>query len=563
METAYLYVRVSTDEQKRKGYSLPEQEDRLLKYCGYNGVEVKGIFREDYSAKNFNRPEWKRLIATVKKNRSDERNNILFLKWDRFSRNIEYAYEMIGILRRHNTTAMAIDQPIDFSVPESTVMLAVYLSIPEAENSRKSLNVSSAIRRAKQMGRYPGRAPKGFANLATIDGRKYIAPKQQEAAIVAWAFGQLARNCYTIEEVRRMAVAKGMKCSKSYFWQLIRNPVYCGFVVLTSETEGHQLIRALHQPLISESLFYEVQNIIGTKKRVVGKNDELKSAFILKGYLDCPICGRKLRGSFSSGRTKKYPYYHCSGDCRARFRAEPLNKSYIERLQQLVLLDGAIDLFALVLEDANEGIQKARYLNERQRLLRQLEEQESVISKARKLFVAGLLNFDDFSEIKREYRDVSGTLKKELDTVVVQLARIDRRSKIARRSLANIFSEFPDMDIANKKLVVSMISPIGVDLSTGNISLLPNETISKIFAPMGQLPLLFGQTAQHLVPMTTTASGTSHFKDRKVSIERATAILTKTGVQVEDNEVAAILDFLYHIAKTREWAGGGEKHREP
>jgi len=59
MKTAYLYVRVSTDEQKRKGYSLPEQEDRLLKYCEYNNIEVKGIYREDFSAKNFNRPEWK------------------------------------------------------------------------------------------------------------------------------------------------------------------------------------------------------------------------------------------------------------------------------------------------------------------------------------------------------------------------------------------------------------------------------------------------------------------------------------------------------------------------
>lgn len=33
MESAYLYVRVSTDEQKRKGYSLVEQEDRLLQHC--------------------------------------------------------------------------------------------------------------------------------------------------------------------------------------------------------------------------------------------------------------------------------------------------------------------------------------------------------------------------------------------------------------------------------------------------------------------------------------------------------------------------------------------------
>lgn len=49
MKTAYLYVGVSTDEQKIKRYSLPEQEDRLLKYCRHNNIEVKGIYREDFS----------------------------------------------------------------------------------------------------------------------------------------------------------------------------------------------------------------------------------------------------------------------------------------------------------------------------------------------------------------------------------------------------------------------------------------------------------------------------------------------------------------------------------
>src|SRR5690606_30026981 len=147
MKSAYLYVRVSTDEQKRKGYSLPEQEDRLLKYCMYNNIEVKGIYREDFSAKDFNRHEWKTLITTIK-SKPKEAKNILFIKWDRFSRNIEYAYEMIGMLRKYRTTAMAIDQPIDFSVPESTVMLAVYLSVPEAENSRRAMNTANGIRRA-------------------------------------------------------------------------------------------------------------------------------------------------------------------------------------------------------------------------------------------------------------------------------------------------------------------------------------------------------------------------------------------------------------------------------
>jgi site-specific DNA recombinase len=176
MKSAYLYVRVSTDEQKRKGYSLPDQEDRLIKYCESNGIEVQGIFREDFSAKNFNRPEWKQLVITIKKKSAKKVDSILFVKWDRFSRNIEYAYEMIGLLRKYNVTAMAIDQPINFEIPESTVMLAVYLAVPEAENTRRSLNTSNGMRRAKLLGRHPNRAPLGYINITAANGRKQIVP---------------------------------------------------------------------------------------------------------------------------------------------------------------------------------------------------------------------------------------------------------------------------------------------------------------------------------------------------------------------------------------------------
>lgn len=78
-----------------------------------------------------------KLIKTLKSNRKRPAENILFIKWDRFSRNIEYAYQMLGILRGLNTKPFAIDQPIDFDIPESIVMLAVYLSMPEAKNNRR------------------------------------------------------------------------------------------------------------------------------------------------------------------------------------------------------------------------------------------------------------------------------------------------------------------------------------------------------------------------------------------------------------------------------------------
>jgi len=55
--------------------------DTLLKYT-------------DLSAKDFDRPEWKKLVSELRKGRGEEENNILFLKWDRFSHPIN---KFIGI----------------------------------------------------------------------------------------------------------------------------------------------------------------------------------------------------------------------------------------------------------------------------------------------------------------------------------------------------------------------------------------------------------------------------------------------------------------------------------
>jgi len=45
------------------------------------------------------------------------------------------------------------------SVPESKIMLAVYLATPEVENDRRALNVFHGMRRARKEGRWMGPAP--------------------------------------------------------------------------------------------------------------------------------------------------------------------------------------------------------------------------------------------------------------------------------------------------------------------------------------------------------------------------------------------------------------------
>ncbi|UKB78632.1 recombinase family protein [Chryseobacterium sp. MEBOG07] len=482
MKTAYLYVRVSTDEQIRKGYSLPEQEDRLLKYCKFNNIEVKGIYREDFSAKNFNRPEWKKLLSIIKHKSPREDKNILFIKWDRFSRNIEYAYEMIGMLRKCRTTAMAIDQPVDFSVPESIVMLAVYLSVPEAENSRRAQNTANGIRRAKLMGRYPNKAPLGFINLTLVDGKKIIAPKEPEAGIIKWIFHQLSKNIHRVEEIRKMANDKGLICSRSHFFRLMRNPIYCGLITIKFNSEEEQMVKGTHEPLIPEVLFYEVQRIITTKRKITAKRDDLKAMFFLRGFLVCPLCGHKLSGSFSQGARKKYPYYHCHGGCKTRINAIVLNDSYQRKLQQLTLSNKAIDLFSCILEDRSVKTQKTGYLYERNLVERKLKEEELILSRARKLFVAEILKLDDYSELKRENQINSKCLKKELLHITVKLRDIEKQNQLEDRSFVDIFQGFSDLDMADKKHLVNLIPPANVDYQSGNLSLGLNDALSKILS---------------------------------------------------------------------------------
>lgn len=67
-----LYMRVSTDDQVREGFSLPEQRKRLEGFCDYKRYEIKDYYEDaGISAKTGNkRPEFDRLMNDLKQKTS-------------------------------------------------------------------------------------------------------------------------------------------------------------------------------------------------------------------------------------------------------------------------------------------------------------------------------------------------------------------------------------------------------------------------------------------------------------------------------------------------------------
>ncbi len=145
-----------------------------------------------------------------------------------------------------------------------------------------------------------------------------------------------------------------------------------------------------------------------------------------------------------------------------------------------MLSEKAVDIFNCVLEDWNTNTQKAEYLQERQQVVRRLQEQELTLSQARKLFIAAVLKLDDYSELKRECRVNSKCLKKELNDINEKLKSIDKQRQQGDRPIVNILQGFSSMDTTDKKHLVNLIPPLKVDYQTGDMSLNLSTALSKI-----------------------------------------------------------------------------------
>ena len=86
-KVAGLYIRVSTEDQAREGFSLPEQRERLEALCKFKGYKIYDYYQDaGISAKTGNhRPEFDRMIDDAK---TGKINTVIALKLDRISRSI-------------------------------------------------------------------------------------------------------------------------------------------------------------------------------------------------------------------------------------------------------------------------------------------------------------------------------------------------------------------------------------------------------------------------------------------------------------------------------------------
>jgi site-specific DNA recombinase len=462
MRTADLYVRVSTDEQAEKGYSLRSQKEVLTKYCEQHNIKVREVYVEDHSAKTFDRPQWKNLMIHLRKHKG-KNDLLLYTKWDRFSRNATDAYAMIALLKKLGVDPQAIEQPLDLNVPENKMILAIYLTAPEIENDRRGLNTKAGIRQAKKEGRWTGKAPLGYVNKVAENGRRYIAFKEPEASHLKWVFERLAEGSYSAEQVWKSMREKGIVCSKNNFHNAIKNPAYCGKIRLPKfGDEDARLVQGLHEPLITETLFYNVQEVLANRRKVYGTPISTSEDLALRGFLKCPKCPtRMLTGSASKGKKNHVIYYHCTSACGIRYNAKQANEAFVEELMMYVPRNGYDELFVEVVTDCYNN-QNRSIKEERKDFMQEIYTLSKRLENARNLMLDNDIEVVEYRAIKEECNEKISRIEAKLNDLNVENSTvIDIRpiAKEAVNSLRLLDEFYEKASVEGKRYLVGILFP--------------------------------------------------------------------------------------------------------
>ena len=396
MKRGIIYTRVSTDDQAKYGFSLGHQKDMLEKYCQQNNIKIIKHYEEDYSAKDFDRPEFKKLRDFCKK----EHKNIdilLFTRWDRFSRDNLRTYFIFQEFKKYKIEINAIEQFTDDD-PSSKFMRGMHLMLGEMERELIKKRTIEGMRGGMKKGSWLGKPPKGY-DRDKINNQTSLKINE-DSEIVKNIFRECATGLYSAESVRKKYYSK-LKISKQAFYNMLKSPAYIGKILLKDyKEEKARLVDALHKPIIDVATYNKVQKLFNKKSTIKIKKDNPN--FILRGHLICNTCGNKLTGSFSTSRSKKkYPYYHCQKACE-RHRADLAHTEFVNFLTQFEIKpeikDLLIEMIQAGFKESNETIVKSIKSNDENIKINQTRLQK-ILNK----YVDGEITKLEYNNYKSEY----------------------------------------------------------------------------------------------------------------------------------------------------------------
>jgi DNA invertase Pin-like site-specific DNA recombinase len=359
---AFLYTRVSTDDQGREGLSLPNQARVGRGYIADRRMRLFDEYQDVQSGKRDDRADYQRMLRDLRgKLLEGYRCSVVVSVLDRLGRRLAERVRAWDELKEAGSAFHAVDKGGE--VDELTYN--VLASVAQEESRRTSQRVRDVIQGVEALGWHPvGQARWGYRwRPATAEERAAGAPKSvlephpDEVSYVRETWYRVEHG-ESLNSVARWAsglpsVARGGRSlNLGAVRQILRAPVY-----LARPGDDREIEAVLDRPvgrweaLVSDETWLAVRRNVDRGGRLPS---QASGKYLLTGLLRCYRCGERMAGRTQppdTWRPKGRRSYVCIGwgkgalvdgeTCRATLTAETIDASVIETLGSM--LDLATD----------------------------------------------------------------------------------------------------------------------------------------------------------------------------------------------------------------------------
>jgi len=409
---AALYIRVSTEDQAREGYSIQTQKEKLQAYCISQGWDIEGFYIDDgYSAKDLNRPEMKRMMASIEQGMID---CVLVYRLDRLTRSVLDLHNLLKLFDEHGCKFKSATEIYDTTTATGRMFITFVAALAQWERENTAERVKINMQQMVREGRYPG----GRVNFGYKLENGTIQPNEEEMFIVNTIF-DLYLEGNGDNRIATLLNRMGYRTRLEKFWtgkqirDILMNQVYIGRFFYMDEYHN-----GIVPAIVDQEKFETAQKMREGRR---GKHPkQISSDYIFSGVLRCARCGRVMPGKLSNHIIKNGTYSRRKYTCRGTFT----------KMCDMPMLDEQAieEIFLRYIQEFRDTVAAAEVAasyelddDHTQRQIDDIEKQLNEIKKRRKrlqlAFANEAISLEELKELTSEDR----AIEKELETKLNEL----------------------------------------------------------------------------------------------------------------------------------------------
>ncbi|GLC80421.1 recombinase family protein [Lacrimispora brassicae] len=405
-----LYVRVSTEEQAKHGFSIAAQIDRLKSYCEAFKLPIFNIYMDDgKSGKDIDgRPEMKRLLKDIYQKKI---KGVLVVKIDRLTRSVKDLITLVETFNEYGCDFISLQESIDTTTAVGRMFIKLVGIFAEWEREVIAERTAEGLKRKAKEG-YP--LWKDFASYGYDREKLQLIPtvNETEAKNVKWIFEQFVYHNKSLTWIAKDLNRRGFRTKRGKLFShksikyILTNPIYIGILRYCRDNEERYQESESKAPIIIKiELFNLVQKKLDSmEKRPHTKRANAENYFT--SVLYCGICGAKMTTHIKvkkrvDGSEYQLNAYRCPNKLLGSCVAKQVSHKKIEDKFKEYIYEMDFDKYDIQELDSNT------YSEEQDNILELLEQYENELDRLnnktkdlKEKLIADLISFEEFRDLK-------------------------------------------------------------------------------------------------------------------------------------------------------------------